>query len=205
MSETSKFTEDILAVAKEKSARIIADSETETQRAFDEAKAHISREAGDIIRNAKTEAEAVTRREMSEVRHRLKLQEQVEKSKILSEVLESTKKRVNEIVNDEGKYFPHLVGYIETGIRELGLDNVTVHLGAADLKRIDASKLEREISKHMQKPVRIEWSKEPIEALGGAVISSNDGKTRIVNTFAERFEALEPKLLIEAGKLLFGE
>ena len=205
MSETSKFTEDILTAAKERSERVVREAETETQHAFEEAKSHMSREADDIIHNAQTEAEAVRRREMSEVRHRLKLQEQVEKSKILSEVLESTRKRVTEIVNDEGKYLPYLAGYVEIGIRELGLENVTVHLNAADLKRIDAGKLEREIAKRMQKPVRIEWSKEPIEALGGAVISSNDGKTRIVNTFDERFEALESKLLMEAGKLLFGE
>ena len=205
MSETSKFTEDILTAAKEKSEQIIKEAETETQRAFEEAKSHISREADDIIHNAQAEAEAVKRREMSEIRHRLKLQEQVEKSKILSEVLDSTRKRVTEIVNDDDKYLPLLAGYIENGIRELGLEDVTVHLNASDLKRIDTAKVEREIAKRSQKPVRVGWSREPIEALGGAVISSNDGKTRIVNTLDERFEALESRLLMEAGKLLFGE
>jgi vacuolar-type H+-ATPase subunit E/Vma4 len=205
MSETSKFTEDILAAAKEKSEQVVSEAETETQHAFEEAKSHLSREADDIIHNAQTEAEAVRRRAMSEVRHRLKLREQVEKSKILSEALEATRKHVTEIVNDESKYLPYLAGYIAAGIRALGLENVTVHLNASDLKRIDAGKLEREIAKLAQTPVRIEWSKEPIESLGGAVISSNDGKTRIVNTFDERFEALESKLLMEAGKLLFGE
>jgi V/A-type H+/Na+-transporting ATPase subunit E len=205
MSETSKFTEDILTAAKEKSEQVVSEAETETQHAFEEAKSHLSREADDIIHNAQTEAEAVRRRAMSEVRHRLKLREQVEKSKILSEALEATRKHVTEIVNDESKYLPYLAGYIEAGIRALGLENVTVHLNATDLKRIDAGKLEREIAKLAQTPVRIEWSKQPIESLGGAVISSKDGKTRIVNTFDERFEALESKLLMEAGKLLFGE
>lgn len=205
MSETGKFTEDILAVAKEKSQSIITEAETETQRALDEAKAQMSMEAHDIVRNARTEAEAVKRRETSEARHRLKLQEQEEKSKILSEVLEATKKRVAEIANEEDKYLPYLVAYVESGIRELGLENVTVHLNAADLKRIDKGKLEREILKQLGKTVRIEWSDEPIEALGGAVVSSSDGRTRIVNTLNERFEALESKILVEAGKLLFGE
>jgi vacuolar-type H+-ATPase subunit E/Vma4 len=36
------------------------------------------------------------------------------------------------------------------------------------------------------------------------MVSSRDGKTRIANTLDERFEALESKLLIEAGKVLFG-
>jgi vacuolar-type H+-ATPase subunit E/Vma4 len=205
MSETTRFTEDILAAAKEKAHSIIAEAETETQRALDEAKTHMSSEADDILRNARTEAEGVRRRQMSEVRHKSMLQEQQEKSKIISEVLDGTKKRILEIVNDESRYLPYLVVFVESGIRELGIENVLVHLNAADLKRIDKSKLEREIIKELQKPVRIEWSKEPIETLGGAVVSSSDGRTRIVNTLDERFEALESKLLIEAGKLLFGE
>jgi vacuolar-type H+-ATPase subunit E/Vma4 len=205
VSDISKFTEDILSVAQEKSSQIIGEAEAETQRAFGEAKAHLSREADDILRDAQTEAEGARRREMSEVRHRLKLQEQSEKSKIVSEVLEATKKHVNAITNDEAKYLPYLVGYIASGIRELGLDSVTVHLNATDLKRIGTDRLQREVSKHMGKPARIECSREAIEAVGGAVISGNDGKTRIVNTFEQRFEAVEPQLLVEAGKLLFGQ
>ncbi len=205
MSETSKFTEDILAAAKEKAQSIVTNAETETQRALEDAKAHISREAEDILRNARTEAEAVKRREMSEVRHRLKLQEQQEKSKILSEVLERTKNRVHETANDQDKYFQYLVGLVESGTNELGIENVMIHLNANDLKRIDKSKLDREVIRKLGKPVKVEWSKEPIEALGGAIVSSIDGRTRIVNTLDQRLEALEPKLLIEAGKLLFGD
>lgn len=177
MSETRRFTEDILTVAKEKSQSVINQAESDTQRALDEAKSHISREADDVVHNAKTEAEAIKRRHMSEARHRLKLQEQQEKNKILSEVLDTTRKRVLEIVNNEPKYLPYLTGFVGDGIRELGSDQIQVHLNEVDLKRIDKAKLEREIAKRLQKPVKIEWSKEPIEALGGAVVSTNDGRT----------------------------
>jgi vacuolar-type H+-ATPase subunit E/Vma4 len=205
MSETSRFTEDILAIAKEKSQNLITEAETETKRALDEARARISGEAGEIIRNAQTEAEAVRRRQVSDARHRLNLREQDEKSKILSEVLETTRKRVVETVNDEAKYLPYLSVYIESAIRELGLENVTVHLNSTDIKRLDKGKFEREIIKRLGKTPRIEWSNEPIDAIGGAVVSNADGRTRIVNTLDERFEALEPKLLTEAGKLLFAD
>jgi vacuolar-type H+-ATPase subunit E/Vma4 len=205
VSETSKFTEDILSIARDKSTQIMDQARKETQLALEEAKAHLSREADDILRDAQAEAAAAKRREMSEVRHRLKLQEQSEKSKILSDVLEATKKRVKDLINDEEKYLPHLADYIESGIRELGTDNVTVSVNATDLKRVDAGKIQHEVAKRMQKAVSIEWSKKAIEAVGGAIISSNDGKTRIVNTLEERFAALEPKLLVQAGKLLFGQ
>ena len=205
MSETSKFTEDILAAAKEKAEGIITQAEAETERALDEAKLSISREADEIERNGRAEAEGVKVRQVSEVRHKLKLQEQQEKSKILSEVLEATRKRTADITNDQDKYMPYLASFIESGIRELGLENVLVHLNATDLKRIDKGKLEREITKTLQKPAKIEWSKEPIAALGGAIVSTIDSKARIVNTLDQRFEALEPKLMIAAGKYLFSE
>ncbi len=43
MSETSKFTEDILKAATEKARNIVGEAEAETQRASDEAKTSISR------------------------------------------------------------------------------------------------------------------------------------------------------------------
>ena len=205
ISEASKFTENILAAAKQKAETIVNEAVAETQQALEEAKTHLSREAQDIIRNARQEAESIRRRQMSEIRHRLKLQEQLEKSKILSEVLEQTKKHVTEIASDDSKYLPFLVDLVESGVRELDMDQAVIHLNAKDLKPIDKAKLERDVNKRLGKPAKLEWSKEPIEAMGGAIVSSSDGRTRIVNTFDERFEALESKLLIEAGKLLFGD
>jgi vacuolar-type H+-ATPase subunit E/Vma4 len=49
----------------------------------------------------------------------------------------------------------------------------------------------------------IAWLDEPLDATGGVIVTSPDGRIRIINTLDERFEALEPKLLIVAGKLLF--
>lgn len=205
MSETSKFTEDILTAAKSKAETILKQAEDETQRALDEAKLDISREADQIVRNARIEAEGVRTREISEIRHKLKLQEQEEKNKILSQVLEAAKKRVAELTNDEAKYLPYLASFIGSSIRELGSENVLIHLNATDLKRLDKGKLEHEVAKTLDKPAKIGWSKDSISALGGAIISTLDNRSRIVNTLDERFEALESKLLIEAGKFLFSK
>jgi len=204
VSETAKFTVDILTAAKEKAQSIISQAETETQQALKDAKADMMREADDIVRNARVEAEGVKRRQVSEVRHRIKLQEQHERNKILTDVFETTRKRIIEMTSDESKYMPYLASMMESGIREIGIDNVVVHLNANDLKRIDKAFLERELMKRLDGSLKVEWAKEPLDVLGGAVLSSKDGKTRIPNTLDQRFEALEPKLLIEAGKVLFG-
>jgi vacuolar-type H+-ATPase subunit E/Vma4 len=205
MSETSKFTEDILKAATEKAGNIIGEAEAETQRASNDAKTSISREAEDIIRSARADAEAVKRREISEARHKSKLHEQQEKDIVMTEVLEHAKKRVLDTTKDENTYLPYLTTLVESAIRQLGDETLLIHLNKADMTRINRTNVERDIAKGLQKPIKIEWAKEPIEAAGGAVISSPDGKTRIVNTLDERFEAMEPKLLIEAGKTLFGQ
>jgi vacuolar-type H+-ATPase subunit E/Vma4 len=205
MSETSRFTEDILSAAKQKAQVIANEAEAETERALEEARAHSAREAEDIVSSAKAEAESVKRRQISETRHKMKIHEQLEKSKILNEVLEQARKRIMDIVKDEGKYIPYLMGLIENGVREIGLDAVVVHLSGIDLKRVDKTKVERDIGKKLDRTVKIEWSKEPIETAGGAVISSTDGRTRIMSTLDQRLDALESKLLVEAGRILFGQ
>jgi vacuolar-type H+-ATPase subunit E/Vma4 len=205
MSETSKFTEDILTVAKMKAQTIIDEAKLETERTLEEAKVRSSREADDLLSNARAEAEGVKRRRISEARHKMNLQEQLEKSKILSDVLEQTRTCVKEIVMDDENYFPYLSSLVSSGIDEIGLDAVVIHLNAADQRRINQGDLEREIGKNLGRAIKVEFSKEPIEAFGGAVVSSKDGRTRIVNTLDQRFEALEPRLLIEAGKMLFSQ
>ena len=205
MSETTKFTEDILATANAKSQTIITKAENERQQLLDEARKNINREAAEITRNAEADAEGVKRREISEVRHRVKLREELEKDKILTDVLDETKKVVHEIVNDKNKYSAYLVRLVTDSIRQLGMQNVRVHLNAEDLKNIDITALVREVTSAVKTPTKIEVAKDPVTTSGGVVVSSPDDKIRIVNTFEQRFEALEPKLLIEAGRLLFGE
>lgn len=205
MSETTKFTEDILATAKAKSQEIIRQAETERQCLLDAARVNIDREATDITRNSEAEAEGIRRREVSEVRHRIKLQEELEKDKILSEVLDQTKKQVHEIVKDRAKYSAYLTRLVSESAQKLGLENVTIHMNADDLKNVDSTKLVRDSSNGLKTPIKMQVAKDPIEASGGVIVSSTDGKIRIVNTFEQIFEALEPKLLIEAGKLLFAD
>jgi vacuolar-type H+-ATPase subunit E/Vma4 len=204
MSEISKFTEDILRSAREKAESILREAETETQRVSDEAKATISREVEGIVRRARADAEAVKRRQISEARHRTKLREQEEKERIMRDVLDRVHKGTSQLVAEETKYVPLLTHLIESGISELGDKSAMIHLSKTDLER-NSSSLEQRINKSLLGRVKVEWSKEPIDATGGAVISSLDGKIRIVNTLDQKFEALEPRMLIEARASLFGE
>jgi vacuolar-type H+-ATPase subunit E/Vma4 len=203
MSEIQKFTDDILNVANEKAGLIVSKAQNETQQVLEEARSSYGREATEIVKNAQSEAEAIKRRQVSEARHRVKLREQEEKNRILSDVLDQTKKRASQFADDEERYVPYLTKLIVSGIDELDLDNATLHLNARDLKRFDR-KLLQEVHKQLRRPVKVEMAPEPINCASGVVISSSDGKVRIDNTVEQRFEALESELLIEAGKLLFG-
>ena len=203
MAETDKFTDDILSSARQKADDIIREAEAETKRVLDEAQATISREVETMIRGARADAEAVKRRQVSEARHRVKLREEQEKDKIVQDVLDRTKKRVSDLVRDEAKYIPLLTHLIEGGIQELGEKTAVIHLNERDLKGI--STLELRISKDLMGQVKVDVSKKPIETSGGAVISNPDGKIRIVNTLDQRFDAMEPRLLVEARRALFGE
>jgi len=202
MAETDKFTEDILRSAREKAETIIREAQTETQHASDEAKASITHESEAVVRNAHADADAIKRRQISEARHRTKLREQQEKDKIVEEILDQVRKRTSQLAADEARYTPMLTHLIESGIQELGEKTVMIHVNKADLERM--SSLTQKVGKSLGS-VRVEWSKEPIQAMGGAIVSSVDGRIRIDNTLDQKFEALEPKLLIEARASLFSE
>jgi vacuolar-type H+-ATPase subunit E/Vma4 len=205
VSETTKFTQDILTAAREKARKVVEEAENERKRLVEDANATIVREANEILRNARAEAEGIKRREISGVRHRIKLMEQSEKDRILNSVLDEVKARIRVTAQDENTYLRYLGRLAADAIRQLGMGQVTVHLNSEDLKRIDVSRLTRELEKYPISSVRVDIAKQPISASGGIVVSSHDGMIRIVNTFEQRFEALEPKLLIEAGRLLFSE
>ena len=202
MAETDKFTEDILKTAREKAESIIRDAQTETQHASDEAKISITREAEAIVRNAHADADAVKRRQISEARHRTKLREQQEKDKIVEEVLGQVRKRTSELAADEARYIPMLTHLIESGVKELREKTAVIHVNKADLERM--SSLTQRVGKSLGS-VRVEWAKEPIQAMGGAIVSNVDGTIRIDNTLDQKFEALQPKLLIGARASLFSE
>jgi len=205
MSEAGKFTDDILKAANAKAQQLISEAESETQKALEASKSDISIESQEIIRTAQSEAEGVKRRYLSEVRHRLKLKEQEEKSKILTQVLDDVRKRIFNITEDAAKYESLLVSLIEKGVRELALDKATIHLNATDMKRFQNEKLESEVARKAGQGIKLEWSKNPVEVVGGAVVSSLDGRIRIVNTLEGRLAALEQRMLTEAGRLLFEE
>lgn len=202
VAETIRFTDDILDAAKAKAREIVADAENQREKLLQEARTLINREAADMVRNAQAEAQGIKRRYVSETRHRVKLKEQQEKGRILSSVLAEAKERAKEMTKDSGRYLPYLARLINESVHQLGLSNVTIHLNADDLKRVDQKKLLEQI--HKESSVEVTFANEPLPTIGGAVVSSSDGKIRINNTIEQRFEALEPKLLIEAGKLLFG-
>lgn len=203
MSGTIKLTQNIVTSAREKARQVLTEAESESEAALEETRLQFSREADDIIRNAEAEAEGIRRRRLSEVAHILKLREQEEKSKILTDVLNETKMRVGEILSDQARYVPLLVGLVTDGIRELGLDKVVLHVNSHDLMRLGRSKLESKVYKNLGRQVEIKWSEEPIEVIGGVTVSSPDNRIRIINTLDQRFEALESRLLIQVGKLLF--
>jgi vacuolar-type H+-ATPase subunit E/Vma4 len=121
----------------------------------------------------------------------------------MQDVLERSRIRTFELAQDDSKYLPFLTDLIEKGVRELEDKTAMIHLNENDRRNI--SRLEERLNSSFSGQVKLEWSKEPIRASGGAIISSPDGKVRIVNTLDQKFEALESKLLVEASKSLFSE
>ena len=125
------------------------------------------------------------------------------KEEIISSVLSEAKKRLQDLTHTK-KY----VSILESLIIEAGIilgDNVLeVLLTKKDSKLpLDLNKLAKKIGKKTKTNVKLNLSKEKIQAIGGAILRTSDGKVIMDNTFDDILKQKEKILNDKISKMLF--
>jgi V/A-type H+-transporting ATPase subunit E len=64
--------------------------------------------------------------------------------------------------------------------------------------------LSKKISKIAKKPTSLKLSKDPLAAIGGAIVRSEGGVIEVDNTFDSRLERLKRELRFKVAEILFG-
>lgn len=199
------LTNEILTEARARANDIIRTAEKDLEQALSEARADAERDADEMVRTAKVQAEAVKRQILSEKKQRARITLLEEKNRIVDEVLRDAKVRMLEFTKDRARYRPVLARMIQEAIRSLGTSQVVLRLTRRDASRFNSGELLREVRKHLGQDVAITLAEEHIEGTGGAIVTSEDGRIRAENTFETRLRSMEPTLLREIGKILFGD
>lgn len=199
-----KFLERIKLQGEDEARRIIAEAEAEARRILEEAreKAHIeaSREAGKIIKEA--EEKASTIRLIAEARARLvyRLRILEEKNKLVENVLEEAKKRLNEF----------LLSVEYTRILEKFIIEAAIAIGGGNLKiilpklyDIDLDGIAKIVERETGVKTMFEVIVEEGSFSGGVIVISSDGKLVFDNTFEGRMKRMRKDLIKHIPTILF--
>ncbi len=199
------MTLEVLGAAQQQARGILNAAELDLKKGLDEATVGAEKKADELLRKAKGEGENLKRNILSEARRKCKIAEQEAKARIVAEVLEDVRKALGDLVKDETKYRPILMRLLVEAIRSLSLREAVVEITKLDSERFRQQDLEMELRKQLADDLNITWSGSNLKALGGACVTSKDGKIRMSNSLDDRLSALEPRLIIEAGRILFSD
>ena len=197
------MTSEVLEAAQRQAQEILNAADLDLKKGLDEATAEAEKKAKEILRRAKAEGQNAERNILSEARRKCKIAEQEAKARIVAEVLEGVRKGLADLVKDENKYRPMLIRLLAEAIRSLSLPDAVAEITKLDFQRFRPQDLEKELRKLLAHDLNITWSERNLEALGGACVTSKDGKIRMSNSLDDRLSALEPRLIVEAGRILF--
>jgi vacuolar-type H+-ATPase subunit E/Vma4 len=167
------------------------------------ARAEATREADQITRNLKTECDAVINRRVSQENQKARLAYLAEKNKVLNDVMKDVQTSLLEFCHNDSSYRPFLLKSIAQGIDAVPVERAEVALSGNDIRRYEGTKLLEDALSTIRTTKTAVLSDEPIETIGGAVVTSQDNRVRVDCTLESRLELIRPQLLPEISKILF--
>jgi len=198
-----KLVEDIVKENRAKAEGIKREGLTQIESSLSKARAEAIRDADQITRNTKTECDAVVNRRVSQEKQKARLAYLTEKNRMLDDVMREAETKLVEFCRDESRYRPFLLKSIVRGMEAIPSEKVKVALSEEDLRRYRNSKLLEDALARMQTTKTAVLSDEPIKAIGGAAVTSQDDKVRVDCTLEGKLELMKTQLLAEISKMLF--
>lgn len=202
-SNLENLVAEIISESKTKAEEIRRAAAGQIEESIARARAEAVREADQINRDGLIESDAARNRRVSQEKQKARLAYLGEKNKVLSEIVGEVQKRLAEFCRDESSYRPFLLRAIAQGIEAVPSETLNVLLSERDLRRFKGTKLLEDAVAMTKRTKKVTFSDEPIETVGGAVVTSQDGKIRVDCTLEARLELKKPQLLPEISKILF--
>jgi len=202
-SNLNRLVEDIVGESRAKAEELRKKALSEIEEILAREKAESVREAEHIVRAAKAEAEAEKNRRISQAKQQARLVYLAEKNKVVQGVLKDLQSMLSQFTRDDSSYRPFLLGAIARGVRSIPSETVRITVSERDLKTLKGTKLLEDALATAQTAKKAVLSDEPIRGIGGAVITSEDGKIKADCTIETRLQMMEPQLLAEISRILF--
>jgi vacuolar-type H+-ATPase subunit E/Vma4 len=201
MSESlDKLQNRILADAKLKADEVLREAEAKAEQILSEARVKMQKEADELLAKARLEAEGIRRSILSsKIRaNRLKILD--EKNRIVQDIVRTVEDRLSSIASSS-KFDEAAKRFVEEAVKAVDSDQPVIRLGFKDASKRNLDG----VSKMAPKGSKVVFEDEPIDGLGGVVVSDAEGKVIFNNSFKSRLERLDSQLLTLISATIFGE
>lgn len=189
--------EEILKEAREKAEKIIEDAKEKAEKI-------VARKRESVIKNLsekKKAALAVTRLEG-------KKKVMMKKGEIVKLVFDEVRKKLSTFKKEEPKrYVDVITSYIIESLEGWSVDEVNIRVSKEDYDLIkkNLKKISDKVSDRVGRKIVINLLDEPVDILGGVVVSDKEDKVFYTNTFDSRLIRLYEEERDEVLNILFGE
>ena len=181
----SKIEED----SKREVEKILSEAKKEVKRKMKEAERKAKDDGSKILAKAEREIENWKKSQIAKIKQQIKKQILSKKEEVITESFDRAKEKLKKLSGE--RYRSVIKNLIEIGIRDIGRDCMIVPSRDEDIA------VARELG--------INVSNKRINAIGGVIIRSGDGKITIDNTFEALIDRKKEGIRSEIGKLLFME
>jgi len=189
--------EEILKEAREKAEKIIEDAKEKAEKI-------VARKRESVIKNLsekKKAALAVTRLEG-------KKKVMMKKGEIVKLVFDEVRKKLSTFKKEEPKrYVDVITSYIIESLEGWSVDEINIRVSKEDYDLIkkNLKKISDKVSDRVGRKIVINLLDEPVDILGGVVVSDKEDKVFYTNTFDSRLIRLYEEERDEVLNILFGE
>jgi vacuolar-type H+-ATPase subunit E/Vma4 len=206
-SEMHGIVDRILDDSRKKAKSIIKEARKSADMMLEKQKESARRKAGEKVSSMlkKTESDLATIRGtvFTDVRRKASWTVLYEKERLVTNILDEVKTKL-EALSQSKKYISILETFIVDTGTILGGGTLEVLLNKRDSTLpLKLNVLAKAITEKTNKKTQLKLSKQKIEAFGGAVVKTVDGKIVADNTFEAILKRREKELRFKIAKILF--
>lgn len=198
--QTAGLESALLAHARKLAEEYLADAEKIQHQIIEDSNERLRADEEREVLSAKARAERLYQQRVQAAELELRGELERVRWSLVKAVLDALPARLAELAQDESRYLPLLRQWLREGMQAIERDRLIVRANRRDLPL-----LRREwprLSAEDTAGKTVQLSEDPLDSLGGVLVSSADDEIRLDNTFEGRMERLDEALQRAVARLL---
>ena len=198
--QTAGLESALLAHAQKLAEEYLADARKVQQQINEDSNKQLRAEEEREVLSAKARAERLYQQRVQAAELDLRGELERVRWSLVTAVLDALPARLAELAQDESRYLPLLEAWLREGAQAIERDRLIARVNRRDLPLL--SRAWPRLSREVAAGKAVQLSEEPLDSLGGVLVSSADGEIRFDNTFEGRMERLDEALQRAVARLL---